>query len=419
MNNRPHQALCAATAAALTIAAGTTQASGFAVPEVSAAGLGVSNAIVADYTEPGAFAYNPAAMGFHDRSSVSAGALLVHPDFSVETAAGDFDSEGSSWIVIPLLQGNYVLNPQWRLGISVNAPFGLETRWSLGTFPKLSQPIPIPNTPIVLPAGLDHPTQSKLEVIAVSPTVTYRLNDALSVSAGIDYYNAMEATLNTHVTKLNGDGDDWGWNLSALYVRGPWSLGAAYRSGTTIEIDGRVESALTGSVDATVDLDLPWRLQLGVRYQVRDDLAVELDWTRTGWSAFEELVVRARNGALLKTDTNRWEDTDAWRVGVTYDVREGTRLRFGYTYDETGQEDEHFSGRVPDNDRHLFSVGVGQDLGQGWTLDAAYMYVRFEDRRYRGARPYIPTRDINGTDAIDGNYQGAAHLVGLEVRKTF
>jgi long-chain fatty acid transport protein len=414
MNIRLNRAVGAATAAALTLAAGTTHASGFAVPEVSTAGLGVSNAIVADYTEPGAFAYNPAAMGFHDRSSLSAGALFVYPDFSVETAAGDFDSEGASWVVIPLLQGNYVVNERWRLGLSVNAPFGLETRWKLGTFPPLSLPLG-PFT------GLDHPTQSKLEVIAASPTATYRVNEALSLSAGIDYYNAMEATLNTYASELTGDGDGWGWNLGALYVHGPWSLGAAFRSGTTIEIDGWVSSPL-GSERATVDLDLPWRLQLGVRYQIRDDLAMELDWTRTGWSAFEELVVKARNGAALKTDINRWENTNAWRLGLTYDLREGTRLRFGYTYDETGQEDEHFSGRVPDNDRHLFSVGVGQNLGDGWSLDAGYMYVHFKERKYRGDAVYVPIppgQPVNGTNAIDGDYQAAAHLLGLEVRKTF
>ena len=38
---------------------------------------------------------------------------------------------------------------------------------------------------------------------------------------------------------------------------------------------------------AELDLNLPWRLQLGVRYAINPQLAVEVDWTRMGWSQFE------------------------------------------------------------------------------------------------------------------------------------
>jgi hypothetical protein len=45
--------------------------------------------------------------------------------------------------------------------------------------------------------------------------------------------------------------------------------------------------------------------------------------------------------------------------------------------------------------------------------------VRFKDRNYRGNKPYVPLEDINGTDAFDGSYEGHAHLVAVEVRKSF
>lgn len=403
-------------------------ASGFALPEVSAAGIGTANALVANPEEPGAFPYNPAAMGFHDRSSATLGGILIAPEFSVRTASGSHDSRGASWIGAPMIQGALVLDERWRLGLSVNAPFGLETRWGLGTFPVLSQPIPLRFPPgASLPAGLDHPTQSKLEIIAASPSVTYRLSDDLSLAAGIDYYYAREATLDTYVTQLSGDGDAWGWNLSALYRRGPWSLGAAYRSGTTVDIDGEVRISdptllalgRPASQKASVDLDLPWRLQLGVRYAINPDLAIELDWSRTGWSAFERLVVESSAGRQIKNDTNKWDDTNAYRLGLTYQVLPTTQLRLGYTYDETGQDDDYFSGRVPDNDRHLFGLGVGHQLAQGWSVDAGYMYVRFKDRRFRGDRPYVPGGEVNGSAGIDGDYEGRAHLIGVELRKTF
>ena len=401
-------------------------ASGFALPEVSAAGIGAANALVANPEEPGAFPYNPAAMSFHERSSLAVGGVLIAPDFSVRTASGSHDSQGASWIGAPMIQGALALDERWRLGLSLNAPFGLETRWALGTFPALSRPIPIAPG-INLPAGLDHPTQSKLEVIATSPSVAYKVSDHLSVAAGVDYYYAREATLNTFVTHLSGDGDAWGWNLSALFRHGPWSFGAAYRSEATVDIDGEVRVSdptllalgRPASQLASVDLDLPWRLQLGVRYAVNADLAVELDWSRTGWSAFDKLIVESNSGTPIKNDTNQWDDTNAYRLGLTYRIRPETQLRLGYTYDETGQSDDYFSGRVPDNDRHLFGLGVGHELAPGWSLDAGYMYVRFKDRRFRGDRPSVPGGEVNGSAAIDGDYEGSAHLVGVELRKTF
>ena len=170
-----------------------------------------------------------------------------------------------------------------------------------------------------------------------------------------------------------------------------------------------------------MDLDLPWRLQLGVRYEVSDELAVEFDWTRSGWSKFDKLTVKGRRtGEVIFTDTNAWDDANAYRIGMTYQLRPATQLRLGYAYDETGQQDDHFSARVPDNDRHLFGIGVGQDLGQGLSLEAGYMYVKFEDRDYRGSRQYLGLGDdINGSNAIDGDYAASAHLIGIEIRKTF
>jgi len=414
-------------------------ASGFAVPEVSALATATANAVVANPEEKGAFAYNAAAMGFHDATSVSVGTLLIGPEFSVKTETGTHDSSGADWLAAPMFQAAFKVHEQWRAGIGINAPFGLETRWKVGTFPELSGTNLVPVAPgiaLPLPKGA-HPTNSKLEILTLVPTVTYKVNEDLSVAAGLDYYKARSARLDSSLTTLTGDGDGWGWNVSLLYRHDAWSLGATYHSAATLDLEGFYTPldqtlvllnrlapgrGLPSAQGADLDLDLPWRLQLGVRYEVNEALAVELDWTRTGWSRFDELVIKSRatGRPLLRPDVNDWSDANAYRLGVTYDLLPSTQLRLGYAYDETGQDDDHYSARVPDNDRHLFSLGVGQDLGQGWTLEAGYMYVKFKDRDYGGSRPYggLGT-DINGTDAIAGDYEASANLIALEITKTF
>ena len=410
-------------------------ASGFSIPEFSALGTGMANAVVANPEEAGAFAYNPAAMGFHDTSSFAAGTVLINPTFDVRTASGGHSSDNADWFSAPILQGSLKLHDQWRLGFGITAPFGLETRWKLGTFPKLSGSFQVPTqlpppfpASITVPSGA-HPTTSSLEVVTVTPTLAYRIHDDLSLAFGLDYYKAREANLNTQITKLEGDGDALGWNANLLYRNGAWSLGASFHSAVTIDIDGWYTpldptlvqfGILKPEQSASVDLNLPWRLQLGVRYAISEPLAVELDWTRIGWSEFEKTEIIGSQDGLLISDVHEWKDANAYRLGVTYDIRPTTQLRFGYSYDETGQEDEHFSARVPDNDRHLFAIGVRQDLGKDWALEAAYMYVAVEERKIRSDRAYQQLGDeVNGSDAYDGDYDNSVNLLALEVRRTF
>lgn len=407
-------------------------ASGFAVPELSAAGIGTANALVANPVERGAVPYNPAALAFHDESWLSVGSLLIGPEFSVETADGSRDSAGANWLAAPMLQGAIKLSERWSAGLSMNAPFGLETRWNTDTFTPLTNRIPLPPPPNgpggSVPAS-PQPTQSSLEILAVVPTLTYALSDELGVAIGADLYWVKSAKLNSTMTQLEGDGTGLGFNLSALYAKGPFSAGINVHSSATINVEGSYSvldptllliGALQPSQTAELDLDLPWRLQLGARYAFTPALAVEVDWTRTGWSNFETIQVTGDlNGAILFEDRNDWEDANAYRVGITYQLQEQTQLRFGYSYDETPQGDGHFSARVPDNDRHLFGIGVGHHLGDGWQLEAGYMYVQFEDRTYRSATPYLGGAEINGTNAIDGDYEANAHLIGLAVSKSF
>lgn len=410
---------------------GDAAASGFALPEVSTAGVGTANALVANPVEIGAFPYNPAAMGFHDRSTVSLGAMFIGPSFEVTNEAGSHDSQGADWYASPQIQAAVRLSEHWRLGLGVNAPFGLETRWAYGTFPALSQSISVP-TPlgtVTVPTG-NHPTNSKLEVLDFVPSVAYRVNESLSLGLGLDLYWAKSAQLSSNLGQLNGDGNGIGFNLSALYRLDALSLGVAYRSGGTLDIDGGYTPSILplvvlGRLDpgqaTSVELDLPWSLQLGVRYAFTPELAVELDWTRTGWSEFERLEFKGSStGTPIPADVNDWEDTNAYRLGLTYQLRPETQLRLGYSYDETGQADDHFSARVPDSDRHLLGIGAAHRLAQGLSVELGYMYVMMDERSIRSATPYRLGGDVvNGTAALNGDYEMHAHVVGIELVKAF
>ncbi|WP_295413593.1 outer membrane protein transport protein [uncultured Thiodictyon sp.] len=434
-----HSKIAPARAAALiagvigTLAApGGALASGFLLPEASTAGIGTANAMVANPIELGAIPYNAAAMGFHDNSSLALGALMIAPSFSVNTASGNHSGTGATWVAGPMFQAAIKLNQNWRLGLGVTTPFGLETRWGYGTFPALSQsatiPLPPPLGLTTIPTG-NHPATTKLEVLDFAPTGAYRVNDNLSLAAGMDIYWAKSAQLDSNLGQMSGDGIGLGFNLGAMYRIQALTLGLTYHSASTVRLGGNFTPLNTTLVmmgqlaqgqPASLNLDLPWRLQVGARYEFTKTFAAEFDWTYTGWSQFRQLVVSGdRTGGIISTETNNWNDASAFRLGLTWQVRPTTQLRCGYAYDQTGQGNGYFSARVPDSDRQTFSIGIAQGLSHGFSIEAGYMYVMGQKRNYAGGVPYSATSGVNGTTALNGQYEMSAHIVGIEALVTF
>ncbi|MGD8908661.1 MAG: porin [Chromatiales bacterium] len=410
----------------------TSQASGFSIPELNVAGLAVSNALVANHDMQAAIAYNPAAMSFHDGNSAALGIMLLSPDLSVNTGSGFVDSDANDTVAIPAVTAHATLSETWSLGLAVNAPFGLETDWPAGTFIEAATTDTSPIDGYPVDSAI--PTKSKLEIVTISPSLSYKINDNISLAGGLDIYDMREVIFNSaenngsptttnSAAELQGEGRGVGLNLALMVKQGAWTFGGSYHSETRIPVDGTAASSGT-TINVNAELNVPSRLQLGVRHQTTDKLGIEFDFTRTGWSSFDQLVVKhSQYGREVLTSTNNWDDANAYRLGATYDISQAIQLRAGYTFDETPQEDTFFSPRIPDSDRQLFSLGIGHTLNNGWTIDAAYMYVKFDDRTlnidpsFTHSAPY--TDETNGTSAVNGTYESSVHLLGLGVTKKF
>jgi long-chain fatty acid transport protein len=415
------------------------RASGFQVPEQNVTGLALSNALVANPDSQAAISYNGAAMSFLEGSSLAVGLLAVKPDLKVDTGSGNISSDANNQLSVPSLTAHTVLNETWSIGIAVNAPFGLETEWPAGTF-DAQYPLSVlnPNFPT---QGLRYsqmsiiPTKSKLETVDFAPKVSYKLSDNFSLSGGLDYYWMKKVIFNgdinegtpgsNPVANLEGDGHGVGFNLGLMFRQGDWSFGGSYHSKAKVAVDGKVTLPLGTlppfmSNRVNADIELPWRLQLGVRNKTTDKLAIEFDVTRTGWSSFDKLVVdQDQYGVNIVTSTNLWDDANAYRLGVTYDFTPATQLRVGYTYDETPQAEQHFSPRIPDANRQLFSMGIGHTLANGWAIDAGYMYVKFDKRTINNTTTPVAGSETNGTSAVNGTYDSNVSLFGIGLTKRF
>lgn len=393
-----------AASIALVSAANPVHAAGFSVPEISIAGLATSNALVANPDLLGAIPYNPSLAAFHPGTQVSGGVTVVHAESQVTTGTGTFEFQGKDNVPIPMLQVTHQLNEQWTLGLGTTAPFGLSTKHDPAAYPAL---------------GSSAPTKSAVEVVDIAPTATYKINENTAIAFGADIYWAKTVNFDTASLQNEGDGIDWGWNISASHRNGPLSFGASFRSESEIDIEGRTTVVGLGSFNGTeAKLTVPWRAQIGARYEFTDRFAFEADISRTGWSSFDTLTINTTSPAGTITSENNWKDQNSYRLSATYQIDPSLQLRFGYTYDETGQPIELFSARTADADRQLFSVGLEKKLDNGLAIEAGYMLVKFDDTTLNATGFTIPG-EPNGSLLYNGKYETTVHLFGIGVSKSF
>ena len=280
----------------------TVNASGFRVPEISTAGLSLSNAVVANPNEPGAMAYNPAIMGLYDNISLAVGMTKLKFNLEVTPSGGTLtENVGKSSFQIPNLFYALDIKNNLRFGLALNAPFGLETKWPDETFPQFA-------------GALDpaEPALSKIKMINLNPNISYSLSS--DVSIGVMHYQLLDLNFNTQVLPISGTGDDYGFNLGYIHRFGDTTFGVSYRSSVKVPVSGTYGA----STPVTAEIEFPSMLQLGINYQLNDKWNLEFDYDQTNWSSFDRLEIKnANTGATLVTSDNYWKDTEAYRFGAT------------------------------------------------------------------------------------------------------
>ena len=106
-----------------------------------------------------------------------------------------------------------------------------------------------------------------------------------------------------------------------------------------------------------------------------------------------------------------WRSSFFYELGVTRYLENGFHVSGGYIYSENSVPDASFNPAVPDSDRHIFGLGVGQRCKQ-FHWDAAYQFA------------WGPSRTINNPPAAynaaaNGSYEFFSHALSLTLGYTF
>lgn len=388
---------------------GSALASGWRIPEQSVDSTAKAGANIASAQKADAAYFNPANMAWmEDNWHLQANATWIHLaaiDYEdARTSTYDGESEEEDF----LLPTGFMVSPDYngvRVGFSITAPYGLAKRWE---------------TPMQKATA----EEFALTVIEANPTLSYTFCDYFSFAAGVRMLYA-DATVKSDASligttvsrSMEGDTIEWGWNVAAsLHPSEELNISATYRSHVDLEFEDKAHLNLMGtllSLDTEVSVPAPAVLALSLAYDITEDLTVELTWDRTFWSEYDELDFDfnpAVAGNPFEAAVVRdWEDTNAFRIGVTYQVNDIVSVMAGFGYDENPAPEERLGYELPDSDAWLYSLGMQYALHDDLDIGIATLYDYKEER----------TVDADPTSSVYGEFSNASALlvtVGLNYR---
>jgi long-chain fatty acid transport protein len=442
----------------LLVAATSAMAAGFRLPEQGAKAMGMGMAFTAQADDPSAIYYNPAGIVQLEGQNVMIGGTFIREngaDFTgttpltFNTSTGVFDSTSETQedldFVIPNAYWTRKAAPDFAYGVGIFAPFGLGQRYGNRQTSIFRNQV----------------TNVEIQTVVVNPTVAWKLNDVLSVGAGVDFmYGKAKLSqagvvnvgtpLNIFQLDLDGHGTAWGYNFGLLLTpEGNFKVGASYRSGFRLdiknanvnlwEINSTVPfipnpapppAALNASqvfggsstyhTSASTTINMPATFQLGVAY-ILDRLTLEVDLDWTFWSAFKSLKIDIENNNALLPDANRpenWKDVVGVDVGAEYRVTDPLALRLGFRYDPSPVPADTLSPLLPDSDRFFYCAGAGYKF-RNWTFDLSYMYLDKKDRTVNNQTPNGVPSPVSYGAGFDGSWSGDAHLLAFDIGYKF
>lgn len=154
-------------------------------------------------------------------------------------------------------------------------------------------------------------------------------------------------------------------------VRESLSLGAVFRTGADVKIEGDAEAswpalAMEERSDFKFTLRQPPTSGVGAAWRFRRDVTLTLDLTQTWWKGFTNRTDYATPGTLLANQpkTFDWKNSFKYRAGVLWACDERTDLMAGWAYDtpaiDAGSLDH---SAAIDVNMHRFSLAASRRWG--------------------------------------------------------
>lgn len=389
-------------AGALLVMSGGAAASGFALIEQSASGLGNAFAGGAAGAEDASTVFfNPAGMSRLSGKQIAVAVHDITPSakFSGTGASGtDMGGDAGGSTFVPNAYFTMEMQPNLKMGVGVNSPFGLQTEYDAAW------------------VGRYQAIKSKIETINLNPSVAYQVNEALSLGAGVDYQHISGELSNfagvAGTATVKGTDYAWGYNLGVLYnISSSTRIGVAYRSAISYTLTGTVTTAFpAANGPVSLDLKLPDTLSLSGFHQLNDKWDVMADVTWTGWSTFKQVKVVDGTGATISNTPENWKNTVRVSVGATQHYNEQWLARVGLAYDQAPVQDAFRTARIPDNNRTWLALGGQYKPAKASAIDFGYAHLFVSDSSINESNP---------APALVGTYKNKVDILSAQFTQSF
>jgi len=411
--------LAAAACSAMPAAAG-----GLFLYEFGTAEVGLAAAGYAARAQDASTAFtNPAGMTRLDGTQVLAGGQLMRLNTRFSIGEGTTPALGSgdggrvfgSNGVVPGggLFVTHSVSPDLKLGFAATGNFGSILDYDAGW------------------VGRYRAQEVTLLGVSFVPSVAYRVNEHLSLGAGINVmYGVMDqkVAVNNVVPgaadgRLEFDDTAWGMggNLGLLYAWSPTSrVGLTWISEVKLDFKAQPQFSGLGPVLSTLlrnrglldaqlnaDVRVPQQVMASGYTQIDDRWAVmgNVGWQQ--WSRFGEVEIGIDNSNNPVGLTTAIPFRDTWHVaaGAQYQLSGPWKLNFGVAYDSGFQSGSRVTPLLPVNSAWRFGLGGEQQLSPTAKWGIA------------GSVIYGGTLDVESTSALSPALGGRGSLVG-EYRNT-
>lgn len=411
MNNRRTFNLRALPLAILALSPALGQASSFQILEQSPAQLGTAFAGTASNIQDASTVFfNPAGMSQLEGTQITAAGNVILTDANFidrDSNTGGTSGKTEEVGLVPNIYYVQPLSERWTMGLGINAPFGLKSEYDRDW------------------TGRYLATTSELRLVNINGTLSFAVNDRLSLALGLNYQdaevtleNAVDSTLGAapdpatdSYASIVGDDTDVTLDLSVfLQATDTTRLGMIWRQGGEFSLAGDARfdrnaicapnegfptgaptAPTTGTLCAgalaqregpvTADVTMPSTLTLSMSQQLTPEWTLHGDLAWTEWSEIGSIgVINTGNDVEVDRLELEYDDTLRYALGASYHNSGPWTWRFGVAFDEAPQTDPSLvTPRIPDGDRTWAGVGFGYEISDALSIDVSYAHVFVDD----------------------------------------
>ena len=419
------------TSLALAVGAVSTHSlgNGIAINEQSVSGMGTSFAGRASAVNDASILFgNPAGLSKLERPEVVGGFGLVKANVDIDDASAE-THKGDMVPLTPVPFAYYAspIDEKFSWGLGLYVPYALISDYEKSF------------------GGRFKGQYSKVEVVTLQPTLSYQINDRVSVGFGPTInkikgklVNKLDnsAAFGTGETKVGIKGDDvaYGFNVGLMVdVTDSLTWGLTYHSKVDYTLEGRTRvtggtglvGLFNGDYDGQLDFTTPETIDTSVTYKLDDQWTLYAGTTFTRWSRLQEIVVENEGTPSLLgmqpigevSEELKWHNTWSYAIGASYQLNPQWVLRTGLAIDPSPAENEHRSVRIPVGNRKVFSVGAGWSPNPDLTIDVAYSYLQESSAKVNQASKELAGAEI--APGFSAEYNNSAHGLGLQATYRF